>query len=797
MSSPRWRKVLGDLKLSRSRTALVVLSIAIGVFAVITILTTREVLQEGLDNSFDLANPASAVLMTDTFDADLVEAARHLPAIADAEGRTVLDVRLRNGDGTWHDLNLNAMASFDDVRIDRIVSEEGAWPPASGTLLLERLSQDAAGVAIGDQVVIETPDGQQHTLTVDGVVYDPGQVAPDIGDGRLSGYINQESLATLGQPAGFNRLHLLSTHDPQDVQQGEYVAGLVRDQVLEPAGVTVSRIAVQDTPRYHSADLGEALFLILGLMGGLILLLGVFLVINTVNALLAQQTRQIGMMKAIGAQRRQIAGLYITLVLAYGLLAVVIAIPLAIVAAMAFAGFLAGMLNLDATGPWLPPGVVALGLALGLLVPLLAALVPVLKGTRITVREATTSYGLSDNASQGDGMLDRAIERLRGVPRPVLLSLRNTFRRRGRLALTLATLMLGGAIFASVATIHASLGGTLDDITQYTSYDVEISLSQMEPSAVAIAEAEGLPGVERAEGWISSNASRLREDGTQNSNIWLMAAPAGTDLIRPTLVEGRWLQPGEGEALVVNIDFQRDEQDVHVGDVVTLKVEGHDLHWPVVGVVTSQLMGPVVYLPYEPFSQAIGLDGQSNRIVLETTRHDAASQTEAARLAEDALRAAGVPVAQVETQSDLRAGTEGLFSILVMLLLIVGVLLIAVGSLGLMGAMSLNVIERTREIGVMRAIGASNGIVARIVIVEGLVIGLLSWVLGGLLALPLSWALSYAIGVTLLQTPLAYTFSAVGLLMWLVLVVVLSVVASVIPARNAWRLSVREVLAYE
>jgi putative ABC transport system permease protein len=796
MFSPRWRKVLGDLNLSRSRTALVVLSIAIGVFAVVTILTTRAVLQEGLENSFDQANAASAVLMTDAFDADLVATARDLPEIADAEGRTLVEVRLLDGDGTWHDLNLNAMASFDDVRIDRVVPEEGAWPPASGTLLLERLSRDVTGVAIGDQVVIETPDGQQHPLTVDGVVYDPGQVAPDLGDGRLSGYISQESLATLGQPSGFNRLHLLAAQDPKDLQQGEFVAGLVRDQVLAPAGVTVSRIAVHDTPRYHSADLGEALFLILGLMGGLILLLGVFLVINTINALLAQQTRQIGMMKAIGAQRRQIAGLYLTLVLAYGLIAILIALPLAVLASMAFAGFLAGMLNLDATGPWLPPGVVALGLALGLLVPLLAALVPVLKGTRVTVREATTSYGLSDNAPQG-GMIDRAIERMRGVPRPVLLSLRNTFRRRGRLALTLATLMLGGAIFASVATIHASLGGTLDDITQYTSYDVEINLSQMEPSAVAIAETEALSEVVRAEGWISTNTSLLRDDGTQNSNIWLMAAPADTDLIRPTLIDGRWLQPGEGEALVVNIDFQRDEQDVQVGDVVTLNVEGHDLNWPVVGVVSSQLMGPVVYAPYEPFSQAIGLEGQVNRIVLESTRHDAASQTETARLAEDALRAAGVPVAQVETQSDLRVGTESLFNILVMLLLVVGVMLMAVGSLGLMGAMSLSVIERTREIGVMRAIGASNGIVARIVIVEGLVIGLLSWVLGGLLALPLSWGLSYAIGVTLIQTPLSYAFSAIGLLMWLVLVVVLSVVASVIPARNAWRLSVREVLAYE
>jgi putative ABC transport system permease protein len=208
-------------------------------------------------------------------------------------------------------------------------------------------------------------------------------------------------------------------------------------------------------------------------------------------------------------------------------------------------------------------------------------------------------------------------------------------------------------------------------------------------------------------------------------------------------------------------------------------------------------MGPVVYAPYEPFSVAVGMAGEANRIVLVTEQRGTAAQTQVANLADDSLRASGLPVAHIVTEADLRVGTEGAFDILVILLLVVGGLLVIVGSLGLMGAMSLNVIERTREIGVMRAIGASNGALARIVIIEGLVVGLLSWLLGGLLAIPLSWGLSYAIGVAFVQAPLAYAFSAIGLLMWLVLVVVLSVLASVLPARGAWRLSVREVLAYE
>lgn len=793
MASPRWRKVVADLRLSRSRTLLVVLSIAIGIFAVGSVLTTRDALFRGIDDSVDAANPASAVLLTGSFDEQLVEDVRALPAIGDAEGRTSLEVRLQDGDGgSPQTLELLAIADFEDIRIDRVMPDDGAWPPATGEVLIERASLGDAGVAIGDEVTIETPEGARHTLRVGGVAYDPGKVAPGLGDGTLSGFISRETLAALGQPEAFNELLVVAADDPREVSSGERVAGLARDEVFEPSEVTVHRIAVHDTPRYHSPDLGNALMLILGVMGGLVLLLGVFLVVTTVSALLAQQVRQIGVMKAIGARRRQIVALYLGLVLAYGLLAVLIAAPLAALAGWASARLMSGMLNIELRGPWFPLPVVALELALGLLVPLLVALVPVMRGTRITVREALTSYGIGDRASRS-GVLDR----LRGVPRPVLLSLRNTFRRRGRLALTLMTLTLGGAIFASVATVQASLDQTLVEVLQYGEYDVELSLREPEPVAGAVSAIETVPGAERAEGWIASNASRLRPDGTQNSNIWLTAAPAATDLVQPTLVEGRWFEPGEGEAFVVNIDFQQDEPDIDLGDTVTLSVEGQKVRWPVIGIVSSQLMGPVVYAPYETLSETLGIPGEANRIVVVTERHDASAQTETAQAIEQRVRADGLPVTDVQTASDMRQGTQGAFDIVVMLLAAIGVLLVAVGSMGLMGAMALNVIERTREIGVMRAIGASNGAVARIVIVEGLVIGLLAWLLGAVLALPLSWGLSNMIGVAFLQVPLAYSFSAAGVVIWLMLVIVLSVVASVLPARNAWRLSVREVLAYE
>ena len=137
------------------------------------------------------------------------------------------------------------------------------------------------------------------------------------------------------------------------------------------------------------------------------------------------------------------------------------------------------------------------------------------------------------------------------------------------------------------------------------------------------------------------------------------------------------------------------------------------------------------------------------------------------------------------------------FNVIIVFLLFMAVLLGFVGGLGLMGTMSINVLERTREIGVLRAIGAPNRGVAQVFILEGITIGLLSWVMGSLLAIPMSQGLNQAVGGAIMGTPLTYAYSMPGLWLWLVVVLILSALASFIPARNASRMTVREVLAYE
>jgi putative ABC transport system permease protein len=147
-------------------------------------------------------------------------------------------------------------------------------------------------------------------------------------------------------------------------------------------------------------------------------------------------------------------------------------------------------------------------------------------------------------------------------------------------------------------------------------------------------------------------------------------------------------------------------------------------------------------------------------------------------------------------QSTLKTASESL-DILVTFLLIMALLTAVVGSMGLMGTMGMNVLERTREIGVMRSIGAVDGEIMRTVIVEGVVIGGISWLVGAVLSFPITYLLSDIVSLAIFKSPIAVHFTYQGFAIWLLVVLALSAVASVLPARNAARLTIREVLAYE
>lgn len=796
MNAPRWRKVLSDLLGNKTRTALVVLSIAVGIFAVGMIAGSYVIIERDMTKSFDAVNAADAAIYTDGFDDDFADSMRHVPGVRDAQGRLQTTVRVKLSPTDTRNLGLMSIPDHGAARINKVTPLTGTWPPATKDIVLERASMAWLGLKEGDRITVETGDNKLRELRVVGTAYFMNLPPPMFG-GSGYGFANLDTLEWLGAGRQYNELQIVVDRAQLNRPHIEEVAARVRDRV-EASGRNVYYTYIPDPGKYPADDAVQAILMLLGVLGTLSLLLSGFLVINTVSALLAQQTKQIGVMKAIGARTSQITGMYLATVLGFGLLSFVVGVPLGVLSSSAFSAYMADLLNFDVESYVPPPYVFGLEAAVALAVPVLAALWPVTAGTRETVREALNAEGIG-KGGEGHGVIDRAVGRVHGLSRPLLISIRNTFRRKGRLALTLSTLILGGAIFVAVLSVWQSTTKTLDDALAYFNYDVEVTLNRSYRAEQVQSIAALVPGVVDSEVLAGGTVRRVRPgpDKFEGNNVFLLALPANTTFIKPTLLEGRWLLPDDENAIVVNTAFLKDEPDVKVGDEVTFKINAKDTSWRVVGITRSVMTGSIAYANQPYYWRLTNNAGRGQTLWVVGAKHDPGTQSQLAKALEAQFKASGMRVQQTQTISFIRQTVESQFNILIVLLLIMAVLLAVVGGLGLMGTMSLNVLERTREIGIMRAIGASNGTIRQIFIVEGVLIGVLSWLIGSLLSVPASRLLSDQVGIAFLQTPLSYVFSLFGVGLWLVLVVALATLASILPARAASRLTIRDVLAYE
>jgi len=799
---PRWRKILREVWVNRTRTILVVLSIAVGVFSVGVVRSTQDLLTREMDRNWERTVPASARLNLSPFGYDFVESVRRMPEIEDAEGRSSLYVRVSSNQDARL-IQLHGLGKFNDQHLSKIFPEQAgmdAWPPPRRTILLERNALALLDVAIGDEIELDMPNNQKYRVRIAGTVHNPEDPGPAFLE-IPSGYVSMETMAYLGQPALFTTLLYRVAEDQGNRDHVQAIADVIKTRVQRDGGVFYGADVPQSPGQHPFADAVQAVLLIMTVLGVLSLIMSAFLVINTVTAVLTEQVRQIGMMKAVGARSQQLARMYVTLVLIFGGLSLLVAVPLGAFVARLFVDFLGGLLNLNVSAYDTPAQVIALELAIGLIAPVIAAAQPILSNTRRTVRETISDYGIGNVSQNGLARNSKGrllLRKLIRLPHPALLSLRNTFRRKGRLILTMSTLILGGGIFIGVFSVRESLLKTLDISLAYWNYDVEVNLAGAYPSERIERAALAVPGVVKAEAWGFANARRIYEDRSEGIGLVVVAPPAETDLLRPILLRGRWLMAEDQDAVVVNSEVLQTESDLKIGDTLQLKVNGTQrASLRVVGIVQGVMTGRMVYVNKPYFSNKIVMTGnKAENLQLLTQQHDIASQNQTAQALKEEFRRVNIKVGSASTTGAMRVAILNQFNVIIAFLLLMAVLIAIVGGLGLAGTMSINVLERTREIGVMRAIGATSRSVRGIVIREGLVIGGLSWLIGTALAVPISRTLSDAIGDMLLQEPLFYTFGWSGLVIWLGLILTIAALASALPAWRAARLTVREVLAY-
>ncbi len=785
-----WYKLWRDIAHSKARTALVVLSMAIGVFVLGVIFGAYDMMVAGLEEDRLTWVPIH-VSMWGQFGEEAEHAALREEGVTDVE--RLIDATINwqlEGEASrhstdWHEGRLIARQDYGAQRMGLIRLDKGTWPEGRA-LAVETMTAQDFGIAPGDVLIVQS-GRHECRLRVSGIIHDHDAGLPPRFGGGADLYATPETATWLtGQD--LNRIDL-RVESPSIAWSGE-VADRVRAR-FDGIGVPVGSTWVRNPDEHWSKGPFDTLLSILILSGVSSLLVSVFLIVNTTSATVAQQVWQIGVMKVVGATGARVMRVYLAMGLIYGSLALLLAVPLGAIGAYWLAEWALGTLGI-ALGPFrVTPHAVFIQIAAGLAVPLLAVAVPVANGARVTPHAAIGSYGLGGDF--GEGLLDRLMGALRWLPRPMALSLRNTFRRKARAALTLTALALGGALFMAIISVEASCTHTIDVMLGDSGADATIHFARAHRVERLIAVTEQVPGVATVEVWKPWGVRLELVDGEERS-IVLVGLPPDSEILHPRVVSGRGLVSGDENAILLHSKVAF-EEGIAVGDEVRFDLNDRETAWTVVGLVTNAEERS--FVPFDSLSRETGSRNIGWRVTVMAERHDPASQR---RLVED-LRAvyamhhfeADDFATALQSQERIRSR----FEVILYILLTISLLAAAVGGIGLMGTMSINVVERRREIGVMRATGATSAAVAAIFVAEGVVIGVLSWVFAVPISYPGARLFSDLVGSALLRTPFEFVYSADGMGMWLVVVSVVSALASLWPALRATRVSVREALAYE
>ncbi len=821
-----YKKIARDLWANRSRTGLVVLAIAVGVFAFGGMFATRTLLLENIQAGYDAANPATLEIALLNTPPGVERLAETEPHIESAELRTSHQLYIETPGG-WQRITLIRLENAADPTVNRLTVDSGAGQPGRGALLLER---ESAGLFPPDmeQVTIEAPGGDHRQMNVAGVVHDFSSI-PASRMPILTGYVSTETLHSLDLDPTPNTL-LVSTDTAIVTQAGLEAVSSDLVEMLNRSGVETGSVTITQPGEHWAQDFIEAMVLVFLVLGTLALILSGILVINTTSAIIGQQKRQIGIMKAIGANFRTVFRLYAMMALAFGVLALFIALPMGAVLARLMVRVLAAYLNIDVLTLRTPGWVFGLEVIAALLTPVLAALVPIIGAAQTSIREAISDYGI--RASSSDRLLEWVFTHLRGLSRPTMLSLRNTFRRKTRLILTITTLALAGAIFLSVLNVRQGMMDRFNGIMAMFGYDAQVVVYQPQPQSRLVREAQRLDDVGEVEAWNFASGTILRpadtviehaslipslrpggsrgqrpssmiepgggqQDTEEGTGITLIGPPTDTRFIDPEIEEGRWFSAGEEDVVVLSTEVINAEPYLSVGDTVTLSINGEEHELLLIGIVN--LSGPTfAYVPFETAARlSSGSVSQANAIAVRLAPGSTLSDNELGREISDHLGHIGIRVFNTGTPSTLIGVISSQVNFFVAFLIFLALLLGVVGGLGLASTMSLNVIERTREIGVMRAVGAGDKQVRGVFLTEGLVIGLLGYIFGALLSLPVTALFSWLVGAAFFGEAIPVIVAGGALMLWLLINMMLATIASLAPSRMAGRISIRDALAYE
>lgn len=796
-----WHKIWFDLWHNKTRTLLAVLSIAAGVFAVGSMFGMSDMLLTTMNESHRAVRATHINAgLEGPVDRDAILSLRDVPGVEDVDPYSAVSILYKlHPEDEWRQGVILMRDDYEAQKYELLQLRGGEWPSGKNDIAVERMAAQFLDVGIGDSVIIKIND-KDRVFPITGLIRHPFVPPPQFMDLAFF-FMSAEGMERFGIPQGtFNNFYARVT--PYDAEYAKEVATAMKEK-LAKQDINVAGFAFEDPDEHWGKMYFSSVTMVQKLLALICLAISAILVFNTISNLITQQTNQIGIIKAIGGKTTSIVGMYLVSALVYGGLAFIIAFPLGAAVAFVMTRVFLNLFNIDFDQFQISTGAVILQALSAILAPLLAGLPPILKGAAITVRQAIASYGIA--GWYRSGKLDRLVESVgeRLLPSHYATALGNMLRHRGRLILTQFVLIAAGTSFLMVMSLNSSLDLTLDNYYGRMRYDTTLQFEQNERADRAILLAKSIPGVEEAEIRFIQQANlfiegQLVKEAGFSSTI--RGIPAGSDFFEPMMIAGRWFEPGEGRAVVIPREMAEDN-NIKVGDNVMIDIGtlGSE-HWQVIGLYEPVFSGgfssPILYAPQDTLFKISKKYNQAAWIVIRTTEHDGAFTAQVTKTLKETFQRYNLKVSSSQTQADARATNEWSFSIVTSMLLALSVIVAIVGAIALMGVLSIGVIERTKEIGVLRAIGAQSRTILGIFVLEGVLQGVMSWIVAVPISILVSPGVARVMGNIMFGATLDYQYNWMAVLNWFGMIVVISILASILPARGATRISVRESLAY-
>ena len=791
------RKSITDLTRRKARTFFTVATLALavasfGFFAIPSLIDAS--MQEEV-RAGRLADVAVSMRPL-ALDAEQLAELAALPNVAAVEPRSSMETRVLVGERRAP-ARLIGVRDFARQHVDLVRVDSGTLPaPGEVATEVQNANVGLLDVGAGETVTLVGAAGGQASPG-DGRVELPvsararntagGEDVQD--DDVIVLYTTADTVAKLSGGAGYNRLALLLS-DPSPAAAAktvEAVRGYLRSLPGFSGFSSLPEIrAPGDWPgKAETAQFAE----LLSVITVLALLSSLVLISNTMTTLVSEQTGEIGVMRALGARRRQIAFVYTRTAVLLGALGAVAGAVLGIVLANLLAGYFGQAFWAVDVGFGVDSWVLLVSLAVGILAPPLAALPAVRRATRIDLRDALESTG---SAIGGQGAADRILRRFRFAPRTMQIGLRGVGRRKRRsiataviVALAVGNLLATLGLAASVTqTTRAEWADHIEDLRVWTS-----GSKLFDENAARTIRAT--PGVTAAQPALVTDVELAGEEAF----VWGVRREP---LFRYRLSDGRWFTAAEEQGRERVAVIERNlalATGTKVGDRITLSTAGGAAPVRIIGIAKNQQEnGTVLFVPLSTVRSVLGAPSGTSTYWIKTTTGDHAVIDRTMTALEDRLTALGYDVGgeitYVEERDNVAENRTITTSVAVL-----GFIIVAISMVGLANAITMSVLERTREIGVLRCIGARARDVRRIFLTEGVAVA----VAGCLLGIPLGYLLEVGL-VWLVRQIVNVEFPVVfppwNIVIALIGTVLLAALIALVPIRRATRLRPGDALRY-